>query len=259
VIIIAGALAIRFTLPQMVPETPAADEVEPATHGAPPREAAAHPDLLLPAPEDGLEPMEPEQLYETVRRSVIRLVVRLDDRPIVSGSGAVIAIDAGRSHYFVVTNRHVIMQGALAEQTLSFEAEFENQARFDAVLDFYSRQNDLALLAVLGTPLWARPVAMRPSADLVVGERVYAVGSPMGLRHTFTAGIISALRDGWIQTDATVHSGSSGGPLFDNRGLLCGIVTSTHMSKDFSFAIPADTVLSMLEERRAAGGQRSNG
>jgi len=53
-------------------------------------------------------------------------------------------------------------------------------------------------------------------------------------------------------TDATVHQGSSGGPLFDDSGGVCGIVTETHIAKDFTFAIYADTVLELLEERRAA-------
>ena len=53
-------------------------------------------------------------------------------------------------------------------------------------------------------------------------------------------------------TDATVHQGSSGGPLIDDSGGMCGIVTQTHSTKDFTFAIYADTVLEPLEERRAA-------
>jgi S1-C subfamily serine protease len=253
IVVLGSAVAVRLYEPPGL-DTDAATEVAAGPALSPPQEAPTHPQLMLPPAEEGLEELEPAQLYETVRRSVVRLIVRLDEQPIVGGSGAVIGIDRGRHHYFVVTNRHVIMHQLEAGQTLSFEVEFENQARFDGVLDFYSRRHDLALLAVLGTPLWARPVAMRPAADLVVGERVYAVGSPMGLRHTFTGGIISALRDGMIQTDATVHSGSSGGPLFDSRGLLCGIVTSTHNTKDLSFALYADAVISMLEERRASGG-----
>jgi S1-C subfamily serine protease len=56
-----------------------------------------------------------------------------------------------------------------------------------------------------------------------------------------------------VQTDATVHSGSSGGPLFDDRGRVCGVITTSHRQKDFSFALCAETVLAMLDERSAAG------
>jgi S1-C subfamily serine protease len=55
-----------------------------------------------------------------------------------------------------------------------------------------------------------------------------------------------------VQTDATVHSGSSGGPLFDNHGRVCGVVTTSHRQKDFSFALCAERVLEMLEQRLAA-------
>jgi serine protease Do len=78
---------------------------------------------------------------------------------------------------------------------------------------------------------------------------VYAVGSPLGLDHTFTSGVISALRPDHIQTDATVHSGSSGGPLLDASGAVCGVITTTHLHKDVSFALYGDAVLAMFYER----------
>ena len=54
---------------------------------------------------------------------------------------------------------------------------------------------------------------------------------------------------GDVMFDAAIHSGSSGGPLFESHGLLCGVVTATHQSKDFSFALVADAVFDMLVER----------
>jgi len=259
----AGALlvaAVTWFMPEPPPQPPVAApsaraEAEPEAEVKPPPEAETHPPLLLPGPPEPLPDLEPEQLYAAVRRSVVTVYVRRQGQPTITGSGAVIGIDVGRNSYFVITNKHVVYQEAPEGSRLDLEVQFENQARFDAVLDFYSRRHDLALLAVEGTPLWAAVVALRPSASLAVGERVYAVGSPMGLRHTFTEGLISALRADSIQTDATVHSGSSGGPLFDRHGLVCGIVTATHASKDFSFAIYADAVLDMLQERAQAPGE----
>ena len=99
---------------------------------------------------------------------------------------------------------------------------------------------------------WGPPAPLRSCADLRVGEPVWAVGSPIGLDHSFTSGVISALRWPMVQIDATVHSGSSGGPIFDDRGRVCGIVTTSHMQKDFSFALCGETVLEMLDERSAA-------
>ncbi|MCP4902760.1 MAG: hypothetical protein GY906_37845 [bacterium] len=223
-----------------------------------PQEADFHPQLLIPPAPQDLPILESEELFQTIRRSVVTVHVLVDGQRVAHGSGAVIGIDAGRSSYFVVTNRHVIYHLVEEGQTLSFEAEFENGARFEAILDYYSRPHDLALLSVVGTPLWAQVVALAKREELSVGQPVYALGSPVGLRHTFTSGVISALRSNSIQTDATVHSGSSGGPLIDERGLVCGVVTSTHITKDFSFALYADAILEMLEARQNAPPQEES-
>lgn len=223
-------------------------ETEVAVH--PPKEAEAHPHLLLQATPPDLPALDAEQLYQQVRRSVVIVHVKVNGQTLVQGSGAVIGVNEGRSNYYVVTNRHVVFQLLESGQSLTFEVEFENGGRFDAALDYYSRDHDLALLAVMGMPLWAKVIPLTPRSQLAVGETVYALGSPMGLRHTLTSGLISALRPQHIQTDATVHSGSSGGPLLDSRGLLCGVVTSTHMTKDFSFAVYADSIIEMLDSRR---------
>ncbi|MBI2361900.1 MAG: trypsin-like peptidase domain-containing protein, partial [Elusimicrobia bacterium] len=83
---------------------------------------------------------------------------------------------------------------------------------------------------------------------------VFALGSPHGLEHTFTAGIISALREDSLQTDATAAPGSSGGPLLDAQGRLAGVMTRSHAKKDYSFALYADAVLDALSERRLKAG-----
>ncbi len=216
-----------------------------------PVETGRHPELLLPVASADAPELASDDLYQLVRRSVVEVHVLVDGRRVVGGSGAVLGVDQGGAFY-IVTNRHVVDVGTRPGQTLRYEVEFENGARFDTLLDYLSRRSDLALLAVQGVPLWARPATLRLRRTLRVGEPVYALGSPLGLRHTFTGGVISALRSQHLQTDATVHSGSSGGPLFDAAGRLCGVVTSAHLAKDFSFALYADAVVEMLEDRRAA-------
>jgi S1-C subfamily serine protease len=84
------------------------------------------------------------------------------------------------------------------------------------------------------------------SSDLKVGQWVLAIGYPLGLESTVTAGIVSARADSYIQTDAAVNVGNSGGPLLDRSGKLVGInaalTTSTGSYVGYSFAIPADSV-----------------
>jgi hypothetical protein len=217
--------------------------------GVPPVELVEHPELFL-APMPSERPLlEPDMLYEVVRRSVVTVDVSVDGTLHGNGSGSVIAVDA-LGQLYVLTNRHVIYHELPEGRQISYELEMESGVKLPALLDFYSRNWDLAVLVVPKLGGWARPVPLLLSSELRVGQRVYALGSPMGLDHTFTSGVISAFRDSYIQTDATVHSGSSGGPLFDGSAAICGVVTTTHEHKDLSFALVADTILDMLVERR---------
>jgi len=109
----------------------------------------------------------------------------------------------------------------------------------------------------------ARPLPRGSSQDLVVGQRVYAIGNPFGLDHTLTQGIVSGLgreiTSGTgrpiydvIQTDAAINPGNSGGPLLDSDGKVIGINTaiysSTGTSSGVGFAIPIDPITSFVDQ-----------
>ncbi len=219
--------------------------------GLPPDELAVHPEILLPQAPAGAPSMTAEALYEAIRHSVVKVNVLIDQAVVGHGSGAVIGMDRN-GWLYVLTNRHVVYHEVTQPHLISLEIELENRIQLPAVLDFYSRNHDLAVVVVPGLGNWGLPVPLRLCSDLSVGEEVFALGNPIGLDHTFTSGVISALRGDMVQTDATVHSGSSGGPLFDHRGRVCGVVTISHMEKDFSFALCGERVLEMLDERMAA-------
>ena len=102
-----------------------------------------------------------------------------------------------------------------------------------------------------------KPIAIGQSANLQVGQRVYAIGNPFGLDQTLTTGIISALGreidgvsgrkiSGVIQTDAAINPGNSGGPLLDSAGRLIGVNTAifspSGSNAGIGFAVPVDTV-----------------
>jgi hypothetical protein len=166
--------------------------------------------------------LDAEELFERVRVSVVRVNVDIDGTDHGQGSGSIIGVDRFGQLY-VLTNRHVVFHELLEGQVLSYEIELESGIRLPAALDFYSRDDDLALVMVPNLTGWGRPVPLLPRDRLHVGQQVFAVGSPIGLAHTFTSGVISALRAEHIQTDATVHMGSSGGPLFDASGVVCAV------------------------------------
>jgi S1-C subfamily serine protease len=197
--------------------------------------------------------LPPNQVFETVKKSIVQVRVLVGDSLFAIGSGAVIGTDDTKTVY-ILTNKHVVnndspITGKRGEM-IAFEVQLNSGGRYDATLDFYSREYDLAILAVKGISETAPPLMIVPKKALKVGQSVFAVGSPLDLKHSFTAGVVSALRENYIQTDATSHSGSSGGPLVDEGGNICGIITKSHPAKDFTFAIYSDAIIEMLAERK---------
>jgi S1-C subfamily serine protease len=116
---------------------------------------------------------------------------------------------------------------------------------------------DVAVLRIQAPKNALKPLAIGTSADLQVGQRVFAIGNPFGLDQTLTTGIISALGreidavtgrtiSGVIQTDAAINPGNSGGPLLDSAGRLIGVNTAIYSpsgsNAGIGFAVPVDTV-----------------
>lgn len=195
-----------------------------------------------------------KDVFDNVRDSIVSVKVFANYDPVCRGSGSVIGIDESDCLY-VITNKHVIHNSYIKKQArkrerIRVEVQQASGAKFDATLDFYSRKHDLALLAVKGMNDYARPLQLNLKSGLHIGQPIYAIGSPIGLDHSFTAGVISALRETYLQTDATIHSGSSGGPLIDQYGSLCAVVTKGHETKDYGFALYSDVILEVLEERK---------
>jgi S1-C subfamily serine protease len=151
----------------------------------------------------------------------------------------------------VVTNYHVIQGAQEALITLA------DQRSYPASLVGASPEHDLAVLKI-DVPVDAPPaLPIGSSADLRVGQNVYAIGNPFGLDHTLTTGVVSALNrsidderggtiENLIQTDAAINPGNSGGPLIDSAGRLIGIntmiVSPSGGYAGIGFAVPVDTV-----------------
>ncbi|MEN9629863.1 MAG: hypothetical protein RJA10_3091 [Pseudomonadota bacterium] len=151
----------------------------------------------------------------------------------------------------IVTNFHVIQGANGAKVTLA------DQSTFDASLVGAFPERDLAVLRIEAPKEKLPPLAVGTSRDLIVGQRVYAIGNPFGLDQTLTSGIVSALNReiesfnnrtirGVIQTDAAINPGNSGGPLLDSAGRLIGVNTQiaspSGASAGIGFAIPVDEV-----------------
>lgn len=195
----------------------------------------------------------PELAYRFVQNSFATVEVLVDGRMRALGSASVLGEDL-QGDVYLLTNRHVVSQRVSPGRKVTYLLHFLPNDTVVAALDFVSETWDLALLRMPRPQRPRVPLSLRPRHSLEVGQRVFALGSPQGLAHSFTAGIVSALREDYLQTDATVDSGSSGGPLVDADGRLCGVVTRAHVRKNFTFAVYADTVLQALVERRKRQG-----
>ncbi len=176
------------------------------------------------------------------------------------GSGFIVSPDG-----YIVTNNHLI-QGAGGQGTVdTVTVTLTNRREYTARIIGRDQASDLALLKIEGSNLpyvnWGNSERAR------VGDWVIAIGNPYGLGGTVTAGIISALHRGitgvgaydrYIQTDASINMGNSGGPMFDLSGNVIGInsalISPTGASVGIGLAIPAELAKPVIDSLRR--GQR---
>ena len=164
------------------------------------------------------------------------------------GSGVIID---GKNGY-IITNQHVVARATDIKIITSTEEEFH------ARIVGSDPRSDLAVLQVKA-PKKLPEIAMGDSDNLMIGETVIAIGNPIGLSHTVTTGVISALdrtvRAGdriyrqFIQTDASINPGNSGGPLLNIDGELIGINSAIYQkAQGIGFAIPINKARSIVRE-----------
>ncbi|XP_073294028.1 protease Do-like 1, chloroplastic [Primulina huaijiensis] len=179
----------------------------------------------------------------------------LDILEVPQGSGSGFVWD---SQGHIVTNYHVIRGASDLKVTLA------DQSVYDAKVIGFDPDKDVAVLHIDAPKDKLRPMPIGVSADLLVGQKVYAIGNPFGLDHTLTTGVISGLQreissaatgrpiQNVIQTDAAINPGNSGGPLLDSSGNLIGINTAIYSpsgaSSGVGFSIPIDTVGGIVDQ-----------
>lgn len=173
-------------------------------------------------------------------------------RRTATGSGVIISADG-----YIVTNNHVV-DGA-DELTVTLNDNQEHSARIIGP----DKTTDLALIKIDGKNLPAITIAN--SNDIKVGEWVLAVGNPLGLNNTVTAGIVSAKArslgangvESFIQTDAAINAGNSGGALVNTRGELVGInamlYSQTGSYSGYGFAIPTTIMNKVVDDLKKYG------
>jgi len=173
--------------------------------------------------------------------------------PAESGSGTGFLINKSG---IIVTNYHVVEGASKLVVTLADNSQWPGK------LVGADPNNDLAIVRIEAPAESYDVLKFSHSNDIVVGQKVLALGNPFGLRQTLTTGIISALGrtiaakngrkiEGIIQTDAAINPGNSGGPLLDSEGNVIGINTAiigSAGSVGIGFAVPSNTALRILPD-----------
>jgi S1-C subfamily serine protease len=221
---------------------------------------ALTPDRQVEQPTDVDLARSVSRTYEVVTAGVAPGVVSIaayqtrGGLPVVLGHGSGVVI---RADGVIVTNAHVVTGADVLRVT------FHDGDTVGAELLGADQESNLAVVRVPRRGLAALELRLTP--DPRVGEAVLAVGNPLGLGHTVTAGIVSGLGraigvatyEDFLQTDAAIHSGNSGGPLVDLAGRVLGISTAVANAdrggQGIGFAIPARMVREVAAQLEASG------
>lgn len=181
----------------------------------------------------------------------------------------VVSVRAGRatgSGFAIDTQGHVVTNAHVVEGARDVSLVLSNGRTLDAEILGVDANNDLAVLQVSGDTSGLRALTLGKSSQLKVGDPVLAVGSPLGLEGTVTAGIVSAVnrqarfgesgnQQTAIQTDAAINPGNSGGPLVNAAGQVVGVNTaiatlgtsSRSGNIGIGFAIPVDRMTTIVK------------
>ena len=247
-LVVAGALV--FTVIQQRRQPVQSVSIEP-------RPIAQRPDDKL-----GADEKTTIEVFREFSRSVVHITslekhrdrfnLNVAEIPQGTGSGFVWDQDG-----HVVTNFHVVQMGNSASVTLN------DGTSYPAKIVGTAPDKDLAVLRIDAPRAKLLPLPIGKSSELLVGQKVLAIGNPFGLDQTLTTGVISGLgREiksvtqrsifDVIQTDASINPGNSGGPLLDSAGRLIGVNTAIYSpsgaNAGIGFAVPVDTINTIVPQ-----------
>ena len=224
--------------------------------------ATPTPDASPLAGTDGLPggELSAQEIYSLATKQVVCVATEITSaNPFFVGGSAYGSGFIASEDGYIITNYHVI-ETALQYQTAP-TVILRDGTSYTAKIVGYEQINDVAVLKIEATGL--SPVKLGSNANMQVGDKIYAVGNPRRLDYTMTDGIVSAL-DREVQTEenedftihmfqisAAVNSGNSGGPVYNDKGEVLGIVTAKYGangSEGLGFAIPIDDVMTITQD-----------
>jgi len=227
-----------------------------AHYGRPePTAVKALPDKGDTAPEGNLDPTESEnvRIYRQASPAVANIVTRTVEYDFFFNA---VPVEGAGSGFLIDTDGHILSNYHVVQGAQTIEVTLGDQSRYKAKMIGADARNDIALIQIdpKGRKLAVLPLG--DSRNLLVGQRVLAIGNPFGFQSTLTTGVVSSLGrtvqtgdttfiDEAIQTDAAINRGNSGGPLLNSRGEVVGINSAMYSPSGtavgIGFAIPINT------------------
>lgn len=239
------------------------------TDSAKPTQSAKPATSDVPAKPDAPGLKTPAEIFKELSPSVVTIAFSAEMG--MEGGGTGFLIDSDGT---IATNHHVI------DNAKELQIKFASGSVFTQVELLDSNPDrDLALLRIKldepkqGPKVDALPLVLGDSDDVEVGERAVAIGNPLGLEHTLTDGLISARRmyqgKAWIQMSVPVSPGNSGGPLFNLKGEVIGVITAQILggfggrAQNLNLAVPVNALKEMIRKeypnRRPFGSPGGSG
>lgn len=194
-----------------------------------------------------------EDVIEEANKAVVNVIAELEGNEQNLGAGIIIGADG-----YIVTNAHV------TEGAKKIFATTSNDKQYEAKLIGSDEKTDIALLKITDQEGFQR-AEFADSDEVRVGNTVFAIGNPFGLGSSTSLGIISAKErdiekgpyDNFLQTDATINQGNSGGPLFNRQGQIIGMNTAIFSADGqyagIGFATPSNTVKWVANQLKTQG------
>jgi S1-C subfamily serine protease len=210
-----------------------------------------------------------EQNNISVYRKNIGSVVNITSKAVTFDFFYGLMPEEGQGSGFIIDKQgHILTNYHVIADARQIEVALHKGKTYPARVVGADRSHDLALLQIKAPDLV--PMVLGDSANLQVGQKVYAIGNPFGLGGTLTRGIVSSIRqvqepdgmkiDDAIQTDASINPGNSGGPLLNMHGDVIGINTmiasSVGQSAGIGFAIPINTAKAVINDLLTIGRVR---
>jgi S1-C subfamily serine protease len=209
-----------------------------------------------------LDPTEAEnvRIYKEAAPTVANIITRTVEYDFFFNP---VPVEGAGSGFLIDTDGHILTNYHVVQEAQTIEVVLGDQSHYKAKLIGADTRNDVALIQIDARGRKLAPLPLGDSRNLLVGQRVLAIGNPFGFQSTLTTGVVSSLGrtvqtsentfiDEAIQTDAAINRGNSGGPLLNSRGEVIGINSAiyapTGTTAGIGFAIPINTARRVAED-----------